>query len=309
MKNSFIYKIIFATIILIIIIFILFNLDILPKTGNYELYSPFKNIISSDENNSFQKINDNIPKIDSAIASYPFVSKLIESTIDKNSYNDELQYVPTPQAYQNIIENKVDFSIASETNKYQRSFIENDPDIKLIPIAKEALVFYTNKDNPIKSLTINELNDIYGEEISNWNLLGGEDLRIFPYQQNKNIGGSEECFAQVVTNNTSFTNSEYIAYDMNNIIDLTAKNKGGIGYAFNMFCTKLYNSESIKLISINDIFPSYENIVTGKYPLMYNVYFVYRESNTNPNIKKILDWLLSTEGQELVAKNGYQPIK
>ena len=96
---------------------------------------------------------------------------------------------------------------------------------------------------------------------------------------------------------------------LKNIIDLTASDSGGIGYAFNLFCSKLYNRKSIKKIAINDVYPSKENIVSGKYPLMYNVYYIYRESNTNPNVINILNWLLSLEGQELVAKYGYQPIK
>ena len=96
---------------------------------------------------------------------------------------------------------------------------------------------------------------------------------------------------------------------MKNIIDLTAEDSGGIGYAFNMFETKLYNLKSIKKVSIDNISPNYENIVLGKYPLMFNVYFIYRESNTNPNVEKTLNWLLSEEGQKLVAQSGYQPIK
>ena len=309
MKNSFLYKYVYAIITLIIIIILLNNLDLSPKRIYYNLYFPFNNILRISENNSFNKIYNDIPKIDSAIATYPFTSKLVESTINKDFYHNELQYISTSQAYQDIIDNKVDFSIASETNKKQKDIIEKDPDIKLVPIAKEALVFYINKDNPIQSLSIDDLNDIYDEKISNWNVYNGKNIKISPYQLNKNVGGSEECFSQVVTNNTSYTNSEYIAYDMKNIIDLTTQDKGGIGYAFNMFCSKLYNQKSIKKISINDVYPSYENIITGKYPLMYNVYFIYRESNTNPNIKNILNWLLSGEGQELVTQNGYQPIK
>ena len=287
----------------------MYHLDLSPKIVTYKLYNPFNNPFSISQNYSFKKIYSDIPKMNSAIANYPFASKLVESTVNKNYYNNELEYVSTFQAYQSIINNETDFSIASETNDYQKTIIEKITDIKLVPIAKEALIFFVNKDNPINTLSIYDLNDIYNENFTNWSELGGKDEILHPYQLNKDIGGSEECFSQVIKNNSLYTNNSLIAYDMKNIIDLTAEDSGGIGYAFNMFETKLYNLKSIKKVSIDNISPNYENIVLGKYPLMFNVYFIYRESNTNPNVEKILNWLLSEEGQKLVAQSGYQPIK
>ena len=300
---------IYSTIIIIVIIFLFYHLDFSPKNVTYKLYTPFINPFNINQEYSFKKIYSDIPKMNSAIATYPFVSKLVESTINKNYYNNELEYVSTFQAYQSIINNETDFSIASETNDYQRTIIEKNTDIKLVPIAKEALIFFVNKDNPINTLSIYDLNDIYNENFTNWSELGGKDEILHPYQLNKDIGGSEECFSQVIKNNSLYTNNSLIAYDMKNIIDLTVEDSGGIGYAFNMFETKLYNLKSIKKVSIDNISPNYENIVLGKYPLMFNVYFIYRESTTNPNVEKILNWLLSEEGQKLVAQSGYQPIK
>ena len=309
MKCHYLYKMIYSTIIIIVIIFLFYHLDFSPKNVTYKLYTPFINPFNINQEYSFKKIYSDIPKMNSAIATYPFVSKLVESTINKNYYNNELEYVSTFQAYQSIINNETDFSIASETNDYQKTIIEKITDIKLVPIAKEALIFFVNKDNPINTLSIYDLNDIYNENFTNWSELGGKDEILHPYQLNKDIGGSEECFSQVIKNNSLYTNNSLIAYDMKNIIDLTVEDSGGIGYAFNMFETKLYNLKSIKKVSIDNISPNYENIVLGKYPLMFNVYFIYRESTTNPNVEKILNWLLSEEGQKLVAQSGYQPIK
>ena len=95
---------------------------------------------------------------------------------------------------------------------------------------------------------------------------------------------------------------------MKNIINKVAKDKGGIGYAFNLFYSKLYNRDSVKTIKVEGIEANYENIESGTYPLMGTVYFIYRESNTNPNIKLILDWLLSNDGQKFVKEARYQPI-
>ena len=64
----------------------------------------------------------------------------------------------------------------------------------------------------------------------------------------------------------------------------------------------------MKKIKVEGIEANYENIESGTYPLMGNIYFIYKESNINPNIKLILYWLLSKDGQKFIKEAGYQPI-
>ena len=296
MKKTIIMKVLGAIIIITLIAILLNILSYLPKEVDYNAYAPFSLFSYNIKADRFTKIDSNIPKINAAVATYPFASSLVESTISKESYNNELQHVSTTQAYQDIINNVVDISIASETNQENRDAVELDSDIVLVPIAKEELVIYVNKDNPISFISIEELNNIYSGKISNWKGLGGKDEKIYPYQLKPNVGGSEECFARAVPKNTTYNNSELVAYDMKNIIDLTAGSKGGIGYAFNLFYSKLYNQKMLKKIATDT-------------PLLYNVYFIYRKSYANPNIEKILTWLLSDDGQNFVTKCGYAPIK
>ena len=296
MNKTIIMKVLGAIIIITLIAILLNILSYLPKEVDYNAYAPFSLFSYNIKIDGFTKIDSNIPKINAAVATYPFASSLVESTISKESYNNELQHVSTTQAYQDIINNVVDISISSETNQETRDAVELDSDIVLVPIAKEELVIYVNKDNPISFISIEDLNNIYSGKISNWKGLGGKDEKIYPYQLKPNVGGSEECFARAVPKNTTYNNSELVAYDMKNIIDLTVSSKGGIGYAFNLFYSKLYNQKMLKKIATDT-------------PLLYNVYFIYRKSNANPNIEKILTWLLSEDGQDFVVKCGYTPIK
>ena len=96
---------------------------------------------------------------------------------------------------------------------------------------------------------------------------------------------------------------------MGKIIDNAANHNGSIGYAFNSFYTRMHNNKKLKLININEIEPSKENITSGKYPLMFDVYFVYKNNNSNSNIPILLDYLLSSQGQDLIKNNGLQPIE
>ena len=96
---------------------------------------------------------------------------------------------------------------------------------------------------------------------------------------------------------------------MGKIIKKAALNKNSISYAYNSFYTSVFNSSKLKLVNINQIEPSKENIISGKYPLMYDLYFVYDTNNSNENLKLIEEWLLSEQGQNLVKDMGFQPIK
>ena len=66
---------------------------------------------------------------------------------------------------------------------------------------------------------------------------------------------------------------------MKNIVDLASQNKGGIGYAYNQFYSKMYSKENLKMVAIDNVKPTNENIVSGKYPFMFDIYCIYRKNN------------------------------
>ena len=68
-------------------------------------------------------------------------------------------------------------------------------------------------------------------------------------------------------------------------------------------------NENVKMISINGIEPSKENIQNGRYSLSSNFFAIYRKNEKNENVKKLVDWILSPEGQRIIENNGYVPLK
>ena len=65
---------------------------------------------------------------------------------------------------------------------------------------------------------------------------------------------------------------------------------------------------NIKLLRVNDIAPSKQTIGSNEYPLTHDFYASSRKDDANPNTQKLLDWVLSGQGQELVDKSGYAKI-
>jgi phosphate transport system substrate-binding protein len=83
---------------------------------------------------------------------------------------------------------------------------------------------------------------------------------------------------------------------------------GSIGYSFRYYLADLVANDGVKMLSLNGVYPSRENIRSGAYPVVAEFYAVYRADNQNPNVTALIDWLLSTEGQALIESCGYVPL-
>ena len=307
MDNLVLKKIIIVSLFLfsILIAYVLYYVWNSFEYVHIDEYAPFKVIESKVDSDNV--IENSMPSIDAAVAFYPLASNMVEKLYDKTIYNNELSWASTDEAYVHIINGEVDCIIASAPSKAQAKAIrESNKEFKFVPIAKEALIFYVNNQNTISSLTIKEIEKIYNGEIINWQDVGGLDRRITTYQLEKN-NGSQTAFESIVENNTIDKNHEEVA-DMISIIKEVVHNKNSIAYAFNSFYRQQFNSSKLKLLCVDEIEPTKENIVLGKYPLMYEIYLIYNINTVNKNVIKLEEWLLSEEGQDLCENMGYQRI-
>ena len=84
---------------------------------------------------------------------------------------------------------------------------------------------------------------------------------------------------------------------------------GSIGFSFRYYMEGIIKNPDVKLLSIDGIAPTPENIRNGTYPITTCLYAVTYEGNDNENAAKLLDWILSEEGQYIISETGYTPIK
>lgn len=78
-----------------------------------------------------------------------------------------------------------------------------------------------------------------------------------------------------------------------------------IGYSYNYY-TSLYDKEQIKLLSVNGIEPTYENIKTGLYGLQTEYYAIIRKDEPeDSNVRKLLNAMISSYGQSIAKEAGY----
>jgi phosphate transport system substrate-binding protein len=219
----------------------------------------------------------------------------------------------TPRAYENLINGVVDIIFCAEPSKDQiAKAAENGVIFNMTPIGIDAFVFFINKNNPLNDIKSEQVRAVYSGEITNWSSINGIDEPIIAYQRPEN-SGSQTILESVIMADKIIMEplKENVVGGMGGIIEQVAAYKNyanTIGYLFLFFTTEMVQNDQIKLLSVDGIYPSKETIQTGEYPFIGPFYAITRGNETE-NIIKLIEWILSEQGQYLVEKTGYTPIK
>ena len=266
---------------------------------------------------TFNKFN--LPKLDGATALYPLYAAFVQAVYPKGedysiygSVRPIVDVSTTPRAYEKLINGEVDIIFCAKPSVEQ---IEKAKEKELIfhmtPIGKEAFVFFVNKKNSINNLSIEQIRSIYSGKVTNWSELGGKKRKIIVYQRPKNSGSQTVLESIMGTENIIEPLTENVLTYMLDIVNQTAVYRNynnAIGYSFLFYTTQMVRNNKIKLLSINGVFPSKETIQNETYPYTEEFYAITVNSD-NEKVNKFIDWILSEQGQYLVDKVGYCPIK
>lgn len=84
-----------------------------------------------------------------------------------------------------------------------------------------------------------------------------------------------------------------------------ANEKGAIGYSFRYFLEELGQEKGVKMLSVDGVYPTLENIENGSYPFITNVCLITRKNDSNRNVQMMIDFILSDDGQEIIRETGY----
>ena len=160
---------------------------------------------------------------------------------------------------------------------------------------EERRLSFVNKNNPVKDLTTDQIRDIYAGVYKNWSEVGGANRVINPVTRLKGSGSQSAM--------DSFMKGRQIGRK-----SIFAVTGASIGFSFRFYMDGMVGNDAVKMLSLNGVYPSSENIQNGTYPIIAEFYAIYRADNDNENIPILIDWILSNEGQELIEKSGYVRI-
>jgi phosphate transport system substrate-binding protein len=279
-------------------------------------YRPFAEdtkAVSLDGDSTF-KIKDNLPLLDGSTALYPVYSAFAQAVYPEKDYplyDSEVVSTQTSEAFDRLLKGNVDIVFMPHPSEEQMKTAENlGRELTLTPIGREAFVFFVHSKNPVKELSIRQIQGIYSGEITNWKEVGGEDEQIRAFQRPEG-SGSQSALINVMNGIPLMDPpSEDIVSAMGGIIKETTNytNKtNAIGFSFRHFSQEMVHNGKIKNIAVNGILPTKENIKNDTYPIVAEFYAITAGSE-NPHIDAFIKWMQSKQGQKIVELTGYVPM-
>ena len=294
------------------------TIDVAPSI-NVDEYLPFeedsKIIKLRSESLDFENVaKEDLPIIDGAAAVFPVYSAFVNAVYPDTTelYDGVFEYNNTPGGYKRLAQKKIDIFIGAAPSKEQIAFAEeNNTTFQYTQIGYEAFVFFVHKDNPIDSLTVEQIKGIYSGQITNWSQVGGKNEKIVAFQRNEGSGSQSMLVRFMGDTPIMEPTMQTSVGDMGGIIEEVAdyKNKSNsMGFSFRFYVEGIIKNPDIKMIAIDGVAPTKENIQSGAYPIIAPLYAVSYEGNANENVQKLIEWMLSQEGQYIVEKTGYVGI-
>ena len=262
------------------------------------------------------KLSNNLPKLDGASALYPLYAAFVQAVYlegDYFPYRESLVRVhATPYAYENLINGEADIIFCARPSNEQIEIAkEKGMEFHMTPIGRDAFVFFVNKKNKVSHLTTEQIRNIYSGQITNWSELGGRKNEIRIFQRPKNSGSQTILESIMGDVDIIEPKTENVLGGMLEIINQTAvyrNYRDALGYSFLFYTTQMVMNDKIKLLAIDNVFPSTETIQNGTYPYA-DVFYAITTNTKNYNVEDFINWILSEQGQYLVEKTGYVPIR
>lgn len=188
-----------------------------------------------------------------------------------------------------------------------RVSLKNDPNERNafeIPVAWDALVSFVHKDNPVESVSFQQLRQIYLGEITNWKQLGGNNAPIDLYVRRGKLSGVGRTLRELVfANFDQEFKANYVVKSSGPVEKGVERNINGIGISGFSSAKK----RNLKLLKLDGKAPNYENIKNGSYALYRPLYLVIKRSNKAPLVRDFIKYAVSSAGQKIIRSQGTVP--
>jgi len=208
-----------------------------------------------------------------------------------------------------VAEGRSDIAMSSREIKQEERQRYETPTVRFIeqPVGFDAICLVVSPevyDCEVTSLTKDEVKQIYAGDITNWEELGGPNTEIFVIGRRAG-SGTRDTFNEIIMGSRE-AETPAVSYDSGESSEVkfsTQRSDNAIGYMGYSFVM----TGDTKVISLDGIQPSIENIKSGAYPLARKLYFITL-GEASPGAKAFIDYILSPVGQKIAVENGFIPI-
>ena len=268
-----------------------------------------------------------MPVVDGSTSTYPYTTTLYGALFHNYEQHPQFpdSHSKSHESYERLISGEVDALFAatlpSEDLKAQAEAA--GVELTCIPIAYDAMVFFTNAQNPIEGLTRQQIQDIYvWGKYDNWSQVGGPDAGLLPYRRNAD-SGSHALMEQYFLEGGKLS----LSPDVNNVLTSYAMSSAltdvaeamttdplayAMGYSVYYYYVNSYwlledsSGGDLKLLAVDGVTPSEATIADGSYPLAGYNYLVFQSDEPEDSLaRRLAAYLLTEAGQALVTNAGF----
>ena len=294
---------------------------------------------SAKDDDSFVDMSDismdNYPRVDGSTSAHPLqvviachllatsyyweewfdgTTRVIPTSEDA-SKQDQVQFIQehvthngTHDAYVNLIENRADIVLVARgpSDDELELASQQGVEIETLGVALDAFVFIVNTANPISTLDVSDVQDIYTGQMTNWQEAGGNDSEIHAYQRNSTSGSQQLMLSLVMDGLEMIDAPDMILMGMMGPINQISIDELGLGYTVYFFKQFMAPSDQLKMIGINGVQPSTESIASRSYLYTTEVFAAIRADQDKESAAyRLRQWLKTVAGQEVVQESGY----
>jgi len=265
---------------------------------------------------------ENYPKVDASTVTQPLAMAFMKNFTGKQDIDETAQgFTKTDEAYTRLIKGEVDLILVTSPSEDELARAKKaGVELEITPVVNEGFVFFVSHNNPVSSLTVEQVQDIYQNKITNWKQVGGEDKKIQAIQRPVNSGSQTGMLDLVMKGKLlAPAPTDMIAESMYSIINIVSGYNGdenAIGYSYYYYATTMYQdidasiANNIKLLKINDVAPDVESIKSGKYPFRTSYYIIINKAATKDSpTRKLAEAMLSARGQAIALEAQYVPTR
>jgi len=179
--------------------------------------------------------------------------------------------------------------------------------VKEVVIAYDALAVIVNPSNPVSKLTREQLEGIFTGKITNWNQVGGPNMKIIVYSR-ETSSGTYEFFKEHVMNKKNFASSALLMAANGTVVQSVSQTNGAIGYV-----GLAYVEKDVKALQVSYdkgksyVAPNVANAKSRKYPITRPLYYYFLASQAG-RLNPFVSFITSTQGQQIVLAEGYVPL-
>ena len=177
-------------------------------------------------------------------------------------------------------------------------------EVKEVVLGFDGITIIANHANTVKDIDDITLGKVFRGEITNWKELGGDDAPIVVLSRDSSSGTHEFFKEHIIRENNTKKDLEYgpktLYMPSNEAIKQEVKSNKYVGMG--------YMDNSVEAIKVDGIEASVENVASKKYPIAREVYW-YVDNNASEDVSNLVDYALSSKGQELVKEEGFVPVK